>query len=552
MVIEALKSELLKYGENTSIRGIPKFFKSKDIFLKVLWLVFFITCTAVLIYLLITLFNKFYTWPVTTKYGEKVGQPLTFPDITICNLDPLAEGEPDYLKINEYLTYVENYKQDILNYLENANITGDDSSFAEVRNMFDEIFSVSGYIINLKKTRPESNDCPNFIVDCSFFGYNWFQTDAICTAENFTKRWNANYYTCYTLKTSSLLNISSSNNIRGLSLILNLGPPSLIQVPYKSSLTNSQARGVQVSVHSPGTSPDLKRGFNVAPGTENIVEIVQTERSRLDKPHNRLGCTNERNMLFSPTEKYTSDLCVEYCIQELINKTCGCVTHLLSVPEKYISDTDLCGNLTIYEYSDNRTDRAVFGLYCSLNNSDEDKASCFENCLMPCMEIKYDSFVTSASWPQPSVQINLFREYFDRDNDSCVEKNPKVKERYINYLKFMSEDRTEDVPLSSLTQIQESLLAIKFVMKQNFPYYQSENPAYTWDVMIGTVGGMLSLWLGITAASGVEIIELVYLLFKCCWNNKKSSTDFNTNNNKVNNQQSSNGISSENHLQTRI
>ncbi|ESO03103.1 hypothetical protein HELRODRAFT_173987 [Helobdella robusta] len=49
------------------------------------------------------------------------------------------------------------------------------------------------------------------------------------------------------------------------------------------SLLSFQSRGVKVSVQSPGALPDLKRGFNVAPETENIVEIIQTER----RPHNK-------------------------------------------------------------------------------------------------------------------------------------------------------------------------------------------------------------------------------------------------------------------------
>ncbi|ESN90301.1 hypothetical protein HELRODRAFT_165950 [Helobdella robusta] len=67
-----------------------------------------------------------------------------------------------------------------------------------------------------------------------------------------------------------------------VSVVLNVGS----SYHNRLCLLSSQSRGVHVSVHNPGSPPDLKRGLIMAPGTENIVTIVQTERFRLDKPHN--------------------------------------------------------------------------------------------------------------------------------------------------------------------------------------------------------------------------------------------------------------------------
>ncbi|ESO08915.1 hypothetical protein HELRODRAFT_168835 [Helobdella robusta] len=531
-MLDVTRQELLKYGENTSVRGIPKFFKSKDIFLKLLWLVFFLGSTAVMIYLLVLLFTRYYSWPVASKYGEKIGHNLAFPDITICNLDPLAEGEPTELSLNFYLEFViknQNFMMDALKGSDNDTDFVDKSINTDefIRTMYDEIFSVPGYILNLRKDRPKSNDCPNFIVDCNFFGMDWFGIENPCSAANFSRRWNANYYTCYTMRTSNLT--TSNPTIRGLSLLLNVGPPNRIQVPFKSSLTSSQARGVQVSVHSPGTPPDLKRGFSIAPGTESIVDIVQTERTRQDKPYNELGCTREKTMPHSPTDKYTSDLCLEYCHQNVTQSLCGCMSHILSIPDSYFNNVTLCGNYSLYDTSINVLEsflNTTLELICAHALFDPKiEENCVNQCLMPCNETIYETYYSSTSWPQPSVQLSLFQNYFV-DSD-CLASNANVSARFANYLKVFKNCTkiTCEIPYySNLTQIEESFLQIKFLMKQNFPYYLAENPAYSWDVMVGTVGGMLSLWLGITAASGVEVIELVYMLFKRCWEKKKSKS----------------------------
>ncbi|ESN91452.1 hypothetical protein HELRODRAFT_165488 [Helobdella robusta] len=284
---QVIKSEILNYGENTSVRVISKFTRSKDAFLKLLWLVLLMGSTSYMIQRLYVLLSEYYEYPVTTQYGENVGQNIIFPDITICNLDPFATLKLDDQSFSDFsnkLDFIEKRFFEIMK--DQWDLLGEPSAMNLIDEAFEEMASMSSYLLNLKKEHFQTDDCPNFIVDCSFFGTNWFQTRDSCSIANFTRRWNPNYYSCYTIETKKLIP-SNSNIIRGISLLLNVGPPNVIPLIYKSSLTSSQARGVQVSVHSPGTPPDLKRGFNVAPGTGNIVEIVQKERTRLKAPHNK-------------------------------------------------------------------------------------------------------------------------------------------------------------------------------------------------------------------------------------------------------------------------
>ncbi|ESN91441.1 hypothetical protein HELRODRAFT_165474 [Helobdella robusta] len=571
---QVIKSEILNYGENTSVRVISKFTRSKDAFLKLLWLVLLMGSTSYMIQRLYVLLSDYYAYPVTTQYGENVGQNIIFPDITICNLDPFASLKLDDQFLSDFSSKLKFIKNRFFEIIKDELNLLEKSALDVLNGAFEEMASVSGYLINLEKEYQQSDDCPNFIVDCSFFGTNWFETRDSCSIANFTRRWNPNYYSCYTMETKNL-KTSNSNIIRGISLLLNVGPPNVIPLIYKSSLTSSQARGVQVSVHSPGTPPDLKRGFNVAPGTGNIVEIVQKERTRLKAPHNksnenflRLDCIEESS---NSSKKYTYDLCREYCQQNELKFKSGCLTHLLFIKDRDLGRFPLCGNFSYYlnlsssdaslnesiaEYVVNfsnslikaqctayRYNSKLIICYFSIKNillvflidktvliKNDD---CEKKCLMLCNEIMYQSFLTSATWPQPSIQLDIFQKYFI--SGGCM-KYSKVKQRYINYFDYYNDiliNNTTEIPLSSLTQMQKSLLEIKFVMKQNFPFFQSEKPAYTSDMMIGAVGGMLSLWLGVTVASGVEVIELVYLMMKRSWQKKFSDNEKAGDNNKV-------------------
>ncbi|ESO11199.1 hypothetical protein HELRODRAFT_183440 [Helobdella robusta] len=55
-----------------SVRGISKFFKSNDIFLKSLWAILLLGCTTYLVYRLHQLLDVYYTYTITTEFGEKV------------------------------------------------------------------------------------------------------------------------------------------------------------------------------------------------------------------------------------------------------------------------------------------------------------------------------------------------------------------------------------------------------------------------------------------------------------------------------------------------
>ncbi|ESO00529.1 hypothetical protein HELRODRAFT_175486 [Helobdella robusta] len=514
----SIKLELLNYADTSSIRGISKFFKSKDAFLKTLWFLSFVVSMSFMIYLLDESVGRYNRRSITTRYGEKIGKNVQFPDITLCNLDPFAEGYTG-LPVSAFFASVRNHKNLVIDEYKKIMEANKNQSLKaiDVNKVFEKFDSVSGLILSLNKNRPKSDDCPNFITDCTIFDSDWFEIDSQCSAANFTRHWNANYYTCYTLKTSDL-QISNSTIIRGLSLLINIGPPNVVQIPYKSSLTNSQARGVQVSVHNPDIPPDLRRGFSLASGTENIIQIVQTDVIRQNKAENKVSCTDKSKMPFQSSVKYNSDLCKDYCQQKIIQRKCGCMTHLLAIPEDEIDKAELCGNFSAFFSF--FIDSVPFNkVICSLVNiSQEDIDFCKKECLIPCNETKYDTYLSSATWPQPSVQMDIFRNFIK----NCTGTHHDVRYRYRNYNEYDDyENQFKPLPIKNLTQIQESLLEIKFVMNQNSPNYQYEKFTYTWQVMTGNIGGMLSLWTGITVVSAVEVIELVYLVLKRWWKSKK-------------------------------
>ena len=357
-------------------------------------------------------------------------------------------------------------------------------------------------------------DCPNFIAECRIYDKDW-QLAQTC-AENFTEVWNADYYSCFTIRTSQF---NESTTIRGMSLVLNNGPPSQEQIPFDVSLATSQGTEAKLTIHSPGTPPDLKKGISLAPGTETDVSIIHTNLERLDKPYNPRGCTKQKEFMTYSSESYTQSHCIEYCIQNKIFKECGCVAHWFAIPES-LENVYVCGNLS-QALIDHDYQRQMRGINCSRNISKETN-ECMVDCLIPCSEKKYSFVLSSTLWPQNTMQVGLYQRYFQ----NCIHDHPKVRERFAayEYLVNLSKNKSTEIlsnksySFNDLKEVGESLLVVKLVIENDFPFMQVDKPLYTWDVVVGVVGGLLSLWLGISAVAVAEVFELIYFLLKGCFN----------------------------------
>ena len=120
--------------------------------------------------------------------------------------------------------------------------------YAEARNeILSMLYSLPSFVRNLPKLNVMDDDCPKFIAECKLYGNDWQMTQT-CT-DNFTEVWNADYYSCFTIRTSQL-NISEGTTVRGMTLVINNGPPSHEQIPYDLSLYSCLGTGVKLNIQS--------------------------------------------------------------------------------------------------------------------------------------------------------------------------------------------------------------------------------------------------------------------------------------------------------------
>jgi uncharacterized protein VirK/YbjX len=72
----------------------------------------------------------------------------------------------------------------------------------------------------------------------------------------------------------------------------------------------------------------------------------------------------------------------------------------------------------------------------------------------------------------------------------------------------------------SLDLITKNFITLKIVFSQQKAYIISDKPAMSSDDLISSLGGLFSLWLGMTAIFVMEICELLYLITRSCLQTK--------------------------------
>ena len=120
----AVNTEIMRFGETVSVRGISKLIKSKNRTVKLFWLLAILTSTSLLLWQLESIFSTYSKNPYASTYSESnVENVAVFPDITLCNINPLADDilMPNLFSKNDYVSYMKMARENSLYLLEETN-----------------------------------------------------------------------------------------------------------------------------------------------------------------------------------------------------------------------------------------------------------------------------------------------------------------------------------------------------------------------------------------------------------------------------------------------
>jgi hypothetical protein len=173
---------------------------------------------------------------------------------------------------------------------------------------------------------------------------------------------------------------------------------------------------------------------------------------------------------------YSQKLCIEQCIQKKILSECGCIDSSIFTFYSLVNTCD-------YNETMNQCDLDVFNREFSKEKNDE---SCEFKCPLECNFIEYKT--TPSSY---RLKGDLFMDF-------------------INENEISSQDSNETINANNAAN---SIVSFK-IYYDSLSYIQTtESPKMNLVSLLASIGGNLSLLLGISLFSFFEIIELLLEIY---------------------------------------
>ncbi|CAH3156043.1 unnamed protein product [Porites lobata] len=418
--------------------------------------------------------------PLKTRAWIAHQQKLPFPQVTVCNLNKirLSRMPP---KILEEFPQILSKRYFFSSFLDKNNNKTDVNNSVVNRSRMGDHDLPHGDILKEKIEKrlaeyPESvlqeagHQLDDMLLKCQYDSSMECMDDF---RDLWTQLWHPKYGNCFSFnrgrtgngKALQLLTSSIPGHDNGLQLELNAE-----QYEYVSELTDEA--GIRVFIGTQNVMPfPYELGISVAPGYSTGVMLRKIVIGKLD-PFNNDSCEPrselERDNIFQRYDMSYSDLaCKISCLATSMNSKCGCVYYTL----KYHQSHDVCDGSDVEKIA------CVNDAY-----DDYSDGKCENNCRQKCRSEDFKMTVSAANWPSEHSKKHL-RDILKSDG-----LGNHSNELNLNFLKLKV-----------------------YYGQLNFEVLDEEY-AYTFARFLSDIGGIMGMWIGISALTCVEVLELMMSL----------------------------------------
>ncbi|XP_040978663.1 LOW QUALITY PROTEIN: acid-sensing ion channel 3 [Aquila chrysaetos chrysaetos] len=445
-------SSLRAFAHSSSLHGISHVFAYGAVSLRrVLWGAFFLGSLGLLLLVCAERVAYFLTYPHVTKLDEVAAHNLTFPAITICNLNEFRFSKitrNDMYHVGELLALL-NDRYEISNpQLAEPHVLAALRDKANFKNFKAKPFSMAEFY------NRTGHDLADMLLQCSFRGAN-------CTARNFTVIFTR-LGKCYTFNSGGpgreVLTTLQGGAGNGLELMLNVQQEEYLPVWGDTDETSYEA-GVKVQIHSQEEPPFIDQlGFGVAPGFQTFVSCQQQRLVYLPPPWGDCKATPIESEFFT---NYSITACRLDCETRYLAENCNCrMVHMpgnanVCTPEQYKECADPALDFLVKKDSE----------YCA--------------CRTPCAMVRYGKELSMVKIPS------------------------KASARYLAK-KF---NKTEQYIADNVLVLDIFFEALNYEMIE-------QKKAYEVAGLLGDIGGQMGLFIGASLLTILEIFDYLYEVFR--------------------------------------
>lgn len=536
--LQRLKSHAVLFLESTSIRGCSRIVRSDNKIIRCLWAAYIFFTTLFLHFSIMKLVNEYMEYSVNIQTYNNMDAPMEFPTVTFCSHQPFSEKayhlwrQNDVISPTQFNQLLRSRAAELLE--KSMEIPLNDSG--KVRLLHPEMLReslIQGLVYDTLPLYYQSLPWPrhielghnpqDLIALCLFrYGGSWAVAGAGCqdSALRIRRQSDPKFFNCFSVEIVK----EFSQDINELGLILWLGPDDTHGMKERQAFLFDlfeQAYGLRVVVHEPGQKASLdKHGFQVAPGRMNELTFQTIQNIHNNRPTKPCFHTPEQKFGdLDETFDYHYELCLDSHLQKRIIEKCGCL--FAYYPRIRIPNSTLpyCGQLV--DHSMNLLDKNLVDWRKDCAQSIVGNAALYRKdledtgvCLRRCVNTDYESQVSVTMWRPTGWQL-----YWSQKTSSLFDAalNGSLKPweaRLIQH--FLRTDNLSDFNGSSSNNIvfNERYTYLVVKRKSNDTVIKEENLVLTVNALFSRIGGLCSLYIGLTLAVFMEIVEFIFLLWR--------------------------------------
>ena len=392
-------STFKKYVESTTAHGVVRIFKGKSIIRRLFWLIIVLTAAGGCLYNISDRIRFLISEPTSTTISITRKTTLTFPAVTVCNLNSLRFGVLEERNLTDLI-------QTAIFLVTEADAQSCEDEESQSDNLsritYEELIMQARYKVE------------ELIGECFFAGESCGNVTEVFEPV-FT-----NLGICYTFnsaKIQPLLQSRGTGQRQGLQLVVNVN---------QSEYATPTDAGVKVAIHTQSEPPlPDDQGIGVPTGRNAFISIK--EQSILDKTGQ--GCRSSEdlsniNFLQGEYSIYTASACLVDCLHTSIADNCDCIV----ARSFYSEDTA--------DYS--RLPNCTLEKICCIENQFLTPTEC--NCSAACSSISYATTVSYSSFP--AEYISEYVASFTGVSDSFFPTNLLQMHVYFETLNVEMETTT--------------------------------------------------------------------------------------------------------------
>ena len=379
---------LLQFLKHTSIKGIPRIFRTKSYFLRAMWAVSvigFLFMGTYQVYTLIVGYLEYASVVSMTEYHVDLAgitpQSVRLPDITFCNMNPFAVDTENITDIPS----LESFYRRIMYLTRCEGCSLRNNSLLELRAA---LLTTRGYYLHLGKTNTThiSHTGEEFLASCTvevLFGMvpRKLPCDGIVTRDRY---FDHMYYNCYTLKVPLPTPTQIYVGVV-VALHLNNYPDIIEQQKYlDTQYVAGHRSGALMTFHSQTQTPDLTRNVISLPsGFFMSAKLRFVRKRRLSHPY---GICKHIGEL---TGAYQQTTCISSCLQDMVLSVCHCIDDGIDQNDTF-GQHELAGQFPPCLSVNFSTEWLMEKWQCRQNIYLKRKAPCLQLCPPPCEQLFYD------------------------------------------------------------------------------------------------------------------------------------------------------------------